>query len=55
MTNEIFTEEQITKAILVWLEGNGWSILCYDFPQSGTAISLHPNDEYSKILCCWSS
>lgn len=35
------TEEQITKAILNWLESNGWSIICYDFPQSGTGHILH--------------
>ena len=39
------TEEQITKAILFWLEKNGWKIICFDFPQSGTGVSLHPNDE----------
>lgn len=39
------TEEQITKALLNWLEANGWEIICYDFPQSGTGISLHPNEE----------
>ena len=39
------TEEQITKAILDWLEEKGWEIICYDFPQSGTGISLHPNEE----------
>lgn len=39
------TEEQITKAILNWLEASGWEIICYDFPQSGTGISLHPNEE----------
>jgi Holliday junction resolvase len=39
------TEEQITKAILDWLEKQGWEIICYDFPQSGTGISLHPNEE----------
>lgn len=39
------TEEQITKAILDWLEKDGWEILCYDFPQSGTGVSMHPNEE----------
>lgn len=39
------TEEQITKAIIDWLEGQEWQIICYDFPQSGTGISLHPNEE----------
>lgn len=39
------TEEQITKAILNWLEASSWEIICFDFPQSGTGISLHPNEE----------
>lgn len=39
------TEEQVTKVILDWLEVNGWKIICFDFPQSGTGISLHPNKE----------
>jgi hypothetical protein len=39
------TEEQATKAILDWLENNDWEIICFDFPQSGTGISLHPNIE----------
>jgi hypothetical protein len=37
------TEEQATKAILDWLENNDWKIICFDFPQSGTGVSLHPN------------
>lgn len=40
------TEEQITKATLTWLESNDWEIICYDFPQSGSGISLHPNDDF---------
>lgn len=39
------TEEQTTKAILDWLENNDWKIICFDFPQSGTGVSLHPNQE----------
>ncbi len=39
------TEEQITKAILNWLENKGWKIISFDFPQSGTGVSLHPNEE----------
>lgn len=39
------TEEQLTKTILNWLESNCWEIICYDFPQSGTGYSLHPNEE----------
>lgn len=37
-------EEKVTKNILDWLEQNGWSILCYDFPQSGTGVLLHLNN-----------
>lgn len=36
-------EERVTINILNWLEKNGWQIICYDFPQSGTGILLHPN------------
>jgi hypothetical protein len=39
------TEEQITKALLMWLNGKGWKILCFDFPQSGTGYNIHPNEE----------
>jgi len=42
------TEEQVTKAILNWLEASGWEIVCFDFPQSGTGTSLHPKGENSK-------
>lgn len=35
------TEEKITKVILNWLESKDWSIICYDFPQSGTGFVLH--------------
>jgi Holliday junction resolvase len=38
------TEEQVTKAILNWLESNNWKIITFDFPQSGTGYSLHPNE-----------
>ena len=37
------TEEQVTKAIMAWLISNGWHIVCFDFPQSGTGRVLHPN------------
>lgn len=39
------TEEEATKAILNWLEELEWQIICFDFPQSGTGVSLHPNEE----------
>ena len=39
------TEEQLTKALLLWLEAHGWIIICFDFPQSGTGIALHRNKQ----------
>jgi hypothetical protein len=39
------TEEQATKAILDWLEANDWEVICFDFPQSGTGIAIHPNEK----------
>jgi hypothetical protein len=41
-------EETVTKHILRWLMDNGWTIVCYDFPQNGTGRFLHPNDSTSK-------
>ena len=38
------TEEQVTKAILQYLQNKGWHIVCFDFPQSGTGRVLHPNN-----------
>lgn len=42
------TEEQVTKTILGWLLKEGWEIVCYDFPQSGTGVFLHPNGSTEK-------
>lgn len=36
-------EEKVTINLLNWLELNGWSIVSFDFPQSGTGVMLHPN------------
>jgi hypothetical protein len=41
------TEEQVTKIILKWLNSQGWEIVCFDFPQSGTGYVLHPK-EYNR-------
>ena len=41
-------EEKVTKNILDWLEENGWKIICFDFPQSGTGVLLHPNCSLRK-------
>lgn len=38
-------EEKVTKNILEWLMQNNWIIVCYDFPQSGTGVILHQNNE----------
>lgn len=40
------TEEQVTKALLNWLIQNEWKIICFDFPQSGTGIMLHPDNSF---------
>ena len=47
------TEEQVTKAIVKWLVYNGWTIIAFDFPQSGTGKALHPNDTDSKTEGIW--
>lgn len=38
------TEEMVTKSIMKWLHENGWTILTYDFPQSGTGKQFLPDD-----------
>ena len=43
-------EEDVTKAIIKYLVTNGWQIICYDFPQSGTGRVLHPNNRSNKTL-----
>ena len=35
------TEEQVTRAIMKFLEGCGWTILDYDFPGGGTGRRFH--------------
>lgn len=44
------TEEQCTIILLEYLEENGWEILCFDFPQSGTGRVLHPDTNMSKTI-----
>jgi hypothetical protein len=39
------SEEKVTITILKWLQKNGWQIVCFDFPQSGTGVSLRPNQD----------
>lgn len=41
-------EERVTINILNWLESNGWEIICYDFPQSGTGVLLHSNSKENR-------
>ena len=47
------TEEQVTKSIIRWLTRNGWEIIAFDFPQSGTGRCLHPNNSASKTNGIW--
>lgn len=44
----IMREERVTINILNWLERNEWKIICYDFPQSGTGVLLHPNSDENR-------
>ena len=44
------TEEQITKAIAIWLEANQWEIIAIDFPQSGTGRRLKNNNDDMVII-----
>lgn len=47
------TEEQTTKSIIRWLINNGWEIIAFDFPQSGTGRCLHPKNTDSKTEGIW--
>lgn len=47
------TEEQVTKSIIRWLISKGWSIIAFDFPQSGTGRCIHPIDSDSKTYGIW--
>ncbi len=41
-------EEFVTKSILGFLKTKGYSIISFDFPQSGTGILLHPDIPQDK-------
>lgn len=47
------TEEQVTKSIIRQLVNDGWTIISFDFPQSGTGRCLHPNNTDSKTDGIW--
>lgn len=47
------TEEDVTKNVLSALLKLEWSIICFDFPQSGTGKQLHPNGAKSKTEGIW--
>lgn len=42
------TEEQVTKAVMEWLDRNGWEILDYDFPGGGTGRRFRFADAASR-------
>ena len=44
----MMTEEQVTKAILKTLVEHKWTIIAYDFPQSGTGKMLHSDTDSSE-------
>lgn len=41
-------EEKVTKVILSYLVSNKWEIVAFDFPQSGTGVMLHPDNDCSE-------
>jgi len=41
-------EEQVTKCIMRFLMDRAWTVVSYDFPQSGTGRAIHPNGAASK-------
>lgn len=41
-------EEEVTKSILSKLRSDSWTIISFDFPQSGTGKTLHPNGSSNK-------
>ena len=42
------TEEDVTKTLIAWLQIKEWSIISYDFPQSGTGIKIRPANSKEK-------
>ena len=45
-------EEEVTKSILSKLRSDSWTIISFDFPQSGTGKTLHPNESSNKNEQC---
>lgn len=41
------TEEQVAKAVMKWLDADGWEILDYDFPGGGTGRRFRFSDSAS--------
>lgn len=41
-------EENITKHLLCWLQNQNWQVVCFDFPQSGTGLMVHPNSSVNQ-------
>jgi hypothetical protein len=44
----VLTEETVTKTILDLLELDGWTIACFDYPQSGTGIYFS-HEDYKNV------
>ena len=42
------TEQQVTQKVIEFLSSHSWTIIAYDFPQSGTGFMLRPNNTKSK-------
>lgn len=41
-------EETITKGIKAYIESLGWKVLSFDFPQSGTGVTLKRNNHENE-------
>lgn len=39
----MMSEEEVTMELIRWLRGEGWKIIAFDYPGSGTGIRLHKN------------
>jgi len=46
--DKLISEEIITASVLDWLKKHEWSIISYDFPQSGTGYIIHPDYSNNK-------
>lgn len=39
----MMSEEEVTMSLIKWLKNEGWKIIAFDYPGSGTGVRLHKN------------